>query len=110
MMTVQITCKGCGSGVEVVPDIDANKVQCDVCNHVTDLKFTSDHVHGVLKECPVCTRMDFYKQKDFNRKLGVLLFVVAAILSIWTYGLSLVVLYLLDLLLFRKLALVAVCY
>jgi hypothetical protein len=54
--------------------------------------------------------MDFYKQKDFNRKIGVFLFVVAAILSIWTYGLSLVALYLVDLFLFRKLSLVGVCY
>lgn len=110
MMSVQITCAGCGSSVEIHPDQSAQKVQCEVCQHVTDVKFTSEHEAGILKECPVCTRQDFYKQKDFNRKIGVALFVIAAILSIWTYGLSLVALYLVDLFLFRKLALVAVCY
>jgi hypothetical protein len=110
MMEVQITCKDCGSSIEVLPDQTAQKVQCDVCQHVVDVKFNAEHEHSVLKECPVCDRMDFYKQKDFNRKIGVLLFVVAAILSIWTYGLSLVALYLVDLFLFRKLAMVAICY
>lgn len=110
MMEVQITCPTCGSSIEVLPDHHAAKVECDVCKHVLDVKFTHEHEEGLLKECPVCTRMDFYKQKDFNRAIGVALFVVAAILSIWTYGLSLVALYLVDLFLFRKLSLVAICY
>jgi hypothetical protein len=110
MMEVQITCPTCGSGIEVHPDHSAQKVQCDVCQHVVDVNFTKEQEEGILKECPVCTRQDFYKQKDFNRKIGVVLFVIAAILSIWTYGLSLVALYLVDLFLFRKLAVVAICY
>jgi hypothetical protein len=110
MMSVQITCTNCGSGIEVHPDHNAKKANCDICQHTMDVNFTTEHEQGILKECPVCTRQDFYKQKDFNRKIGVALFVVAAILSIWTYGLSLVALYLVDLFLFRKLALVAICY
>jgi hypothetical protein len=110
MMEVQITCKSCGSSVEVVPDANASKVHCDVCQHVQAVTFTPAHEAGILQECPVCNRQDFYKQKDFNRKIGVMLFVIAAILSIWTYGLSLVALYLVDLFLFGKLAQVAICY
>lgn len=110
MMEVQITCSNCGSSVEVIPDQMANKVSCDVCQHVQEVKFTQDHMNGILKECPVCSRMDFYKQADFNRKIGVTLFVIAAILSIWTYGLSLVVLWLLDMFLLKKLSMVAICY
>ncbi len=110
MMEVQITCPSCGSGIEVHPDHNAHKVQCEICQHVVDVKFTLEQEGGVLKECPVCSRMDFYKQKDFNRIVGVTLFIIAAILSIWTYGLSLVALYLVDLFLFRKLSMVAICY
>ena len=110
MMEIQITCPSCGSSIEVLPDTKAKKVECDVCKHVQDVTFTQDHEQGLLKDCPVCSRMDFYKQKDFNRKIGVFLFVVADILSIWTYGLSLVALYLVDLFLFRKLSLVTICY
>jgi len=110
MMEVQITCTNCGSSIDVEPNHLAHKAVCDVCQHVQDVKFTTELEQGILKECPVCSRQDFYKQKDFNRKIGVALFVIAAILSIWTYGISLVVLYLVDLFLFRKLALVAICY
>jgi hypothetical protein len=110
MMSVQITCPNCTSSVEIHPDHLAHKAECTVCSHSIDVKFTSDHEHGILKECPICSRQDFYKQKDFNRKIGVVLFVIAAILSIWTYGMSLVALYLVDLFLFKKLALVAICY
>lgn len=110
MMEIQITCPNCGSSIEVLPDHHATKVSCDVCQHVQDVQFSNDHERGILKECPVCSRMDFYKQADFNRKIGVALFVIAAILSIWTYGLSLVVLWLVDVLLLKKLNLVAICY
>jgi hypothetical protein len=110
MMSVQITCPSCGSSIEIHPDHNAHKVDCGVCKHVMDVNFKVEHESGVLKECPVCTRQDFYKQKDFNRIIGVILFIIAAILSIWTYGMSLVALYLVDLFLFRKLALVAICY
>lgn len=110
MMEVQITCKNCGSSIEVHPDHHASKVDCGICKHEMPVTFTHDHEAGILKECPVCTRQDFYKQKDFNRKIGVMLFVIAAIASIWTYGLSLVALYIVDLLLFRKLKPVAICY
>ena len=110
MMSVQITCTNCGSSIEVHPDQNAKKADCEVCKHAMDVHFTTEQEAGILKECPVCTRQDFYKQKDFNRKIGVALFIIAAILSIWTYGLSLVALYLVDLFLFKKLALVAICY
>jgi hypothetical protein len=110
MMEIQVTCTACGSGIEVLPDTSAHKIQCEICQNVMEMKFTQEHVDGILKECPCCTRQDFYKQKDFNRKVGVVLFVIAAILSIWTYGMSLVALYLVDLFLFRKLSMVAICY
>ena len=110
MMEIQITCTNCGSSIDVEPNHLAHKAECDVCQHVQDVKFTTELEQGILKECPVCSRQDFYKQKDFNRKIGVALFVIAAILSIWTYGISLIALYLVDLFLFRRLALVAICY
>jgi len=110
MMTVQITCPECGSGINVLPSVEADKVQCDICHRTQSVIFNKSHEEGTLQDCPVCQRKDFYTQKDFNRKIGVSLFVIAAILSIWTYGMSFIVLYLFDLLLFKKLGLVAVCY
>ena len=110
MMQVQITCSQCGSGVTVHPSLTANAAQCDVCKHVTTLKFTEAHVANRLECCPVCERKDFYQQKDFNRVIGAAMFVVAACLVPWTYGLSLLALYLLDVFLFRRLSMIAICY
>ena len=110
MMTITLTCPQCGSAVTVYPSKKAQKAQCDICSHQIPLKFNSHHEEGLVYECPCCERKDFYRQKDFNRKLGVLLFIIAAVFSIWTYGISLIVLWLLDLFLFKKLGNVVVCY
>jgi len=110
MMEITLTCPECGSGVHIVPTIDAKLAKCDICNHDTPVKFDQAHTEGILKTCPCCERKDFYSQKDFNRKIGVILFVIAAIFSIWTYGISFIVLYLFDFLLFKKLGTIAICY
>jgi len=112
---MQITCPHCKSSVELpFTDKDtgtAKSVSCPICLHDISL-FWKDAVgdEGKLISCPCCQRKDFYRQKDFNRKLGVILFIIAAILSIWTYGMSLVVLYLVDLFLFSRLGEIVICY
>lgn len=110
MMTVHITCPECQSAVNIYPDTEASKAQCDICEHVIEVKFNQTSTQSELTQCPCCQRKDFYQQRDFNRKVGVALFVIAAILSIWTYGLSLFALYLVDVFLFKKLQTIAVCY
>ena len=69
-----------------------------------------EHEQGTLTTCPSCRHKNFYTQKDFNRRIGVFLFIVAAVLSIFTYGISLIALWLMDFFLFKKLGTVAVCY
>lgn len=110
MMTVTFTCEECGSAIDVYPKKDDSHIECRVCQHKQEAKFNEDHEKGVVKDCPCCERKDFYSQKDFNRKIGVILFIIAAILSIWTYGISFIVLYIFDLLLFRKLNQIVICY
>jgi len=119
MMTVLFTCKSCGSGIHVYPNTDSQKIVCDVCKHEEDVFFTEEHTKSVLNDCPCCKRKDFYSQKDFNRKIGVVLFVITAIISTilfmmgfgpqW-YLSTFIILYALDFFLFRKLSLIAICY
>ena len=109
-MYMTFTCSECGSAVDVYPDQSADKVQCGVCQHEMKANFNEDHEKGIVKECPCCGRKDFYKQKDFNRKIGVILFVIAAILTPWTYGISFIVLYAFDFFLFKKLGEIVICY
>ncbi|MDH4467410.1 MAG: hypothetical protein QE271_05075 [Bacteriovoracaceae bacterium] len=112
-ISVQITCPSCQSGVEFYPAAEKTHVDCSICRHVIPLEMHNSFQYGAkieLQSCPCCQRKDFYRQKDFNRKIGVILFVIAAILSIWTYGMSLVALYLLDLFLFSRLGEIVICY
>lgn len=111
MITIQATCPSCKSSIEFYPSASVSEVSCSVCEHILPLYINDDHLKSLVKICPVCERKDFYQQKDFNRKIGVILFVIAAIIDIfWTYGLSLAVLYFIDLFLFKKLASIVVCY
>ena len=119
MMTVHFTCKKCTSGIHVYPALEANKIQCEVCQHEENVHFDQNHVDGILKDCPECGRHDFYAQKDFNRKLGVIFFVMAALIStvmLWKgmgpewYLSTFIVLYAVDFFLFRRLNQIAICY
>jgi uncharacterized C2H2 Zn-finger protein len=97
MMEVTLTCPGCGSAIHLTPNEALKNAQCRICQENVVVKFGKMEK---LEECPRCHRMDFYSQKDFNRKLGVILFIIAAILSICTYGISFIVLYIFDFILF----------
>ena len=110
MMEVTLTCIECGSGINIHPDKNASEAICPICQKSNPVKFNEQMENGHLEDCPSCQRKDFYKQKDFNRKIGVILFIIAAILSIFTYGISFIVLYLFDLILHKKLGDVAACY
>lgn len=119
MMTAHFTCKNCGSGIHVYPSVEAHIVVCEVCQQEQAVYFNQSHVDGILQDCPGCQRKDFYSQKDFNRKLGVIFFVLAAIIStimLWVglgpewYLSTFIVLYAVDFLLFRRLNQIAICY
>lgn len=109
-LTTHLTCSSCGSAINLAPSLEAHEAECDICHHRMKVTFNQNHMKSILDECPHCQRRDFYTQKDFNRKIGVILFVLAAILSIWTYGISFIVLYAFDFFLFRRLGNIAICY
>ena len=60
--------------------------------------------------CLLCGCRHLYAQKDFNRALGCVLVAIGALLVPWTYGLSLVVLAVVDLVLYYRLSESVVCY
>jgi hypothetical protein len=109
-LMIQITCSECGSGIKVLPTQNAAKAQCQICKTENEVIFKKEHFSDELKECVTCERKDFYQQKDFNRKIGVILFVIAAVLSIFTYGVSFIVLYVFDFILHKKLGNIVICY
>jgi hypothetical protein len=66
--------------------------------------------HQQLRQCAVCSSTRLYRQRDFNRFLGLFLVGVGAILVPFTYGISLPVVFLIDLILYRCVGELAVCY
>ncbi len=65
---------------------------------------------GHLGGCPVCGCRDLYRQRDFNRRLGLAVIIVGAALAPWTKFLSLVAAAGLDWFLYRWVGEVVVCY
>ena len=60
--------------------------------------------------CPECGCNLLYKKKDFNQALGCIVILIGAIFVPITYGLSLVVVFLFDLLLYRRVKDSIECY
>ena len=119
MMEVTFTCDECGSAISVYPTKDVSVAKCKICEHEKSVTFTENHLKNVLKECPSCERKDFYQQKDFNRKIGVIIYVIAASVSTYIFMMTeypmyaavpFIVTYCFDFFLFQKLSPIAICY
>ena len=63
-----------------------------------------------LQFCAVCSYERLFTQKDFDRRLGLAVVAVGAVLSPWTYGLSLLGCMLLDYGLYYIVPEITVCY
>lgn len=107
MTEIDTICPYCGVRVEVK---DGSCPRCEKFPAI--LKFETDEFksEGLLNQCPVCGAKPLYRQKDFNRRLGVLLLVVGVFFSYMTYGLSLVILALFDVILYRSVKEIGTCY
>lgn len=110
MMEITFTCDECGSGINVYPSETAKTAECPICHHQHQVNFSENVLKGELDCCPKCDRKDFYKQKDFNRKIGVIIFLIGAAFVPWTYGISIVVAAFIDMGLYQILPDVASCY
>jgi hypothetical protein len=63
-----------------------------------------------ISYCAICGCRDLYTQKDFNRKLGLAIVALGAVLAPFTKLISLFVCALIDLILYRLLPFITVCY
>jgi hypothetical protein len=60
---------------------------CASCNHPIHLKNLDQTTIDV---CPACNCNKLHQHKDFNKKIGIGLFIVGAIFAPWTYYGSLI--------------------
>jgi len=88
-----------------------DEVACPGCGRRHPLRVDGPMLEsGLLTQCLVCGLDRFYTQKDFNKKLGIGLFAAAALLSVPTWGLSLLGATILDYGLSKTLGDVTICY
>ena len=104
-------CERCGREVVQPLDPDARPAVCPGCGQAAQ-GVTPDATAqgGFLSRCARCGVDRLYVQKDFNKKAGLWVFVVAAVLSVPTWGLSLVAATLIDLVLYYSLGDATLCY
>ena len=105
---VHFACGRCGNGMTLGLD-DTGGVVCARCGERALLAAPAPGP-GPLQRCAACGCDALFVQRDFNRKLGVALVGVAALLALKTHGVSLVVAVLADLVLYRVLPRITVCY
>lgn len=108
-MEIQYRCPSCA-------EVDCASFAGDelVCSKCGDRLPIDDDARpdaqGIIRRCPVCRGDEFYVQRDFNRRVGLALVVLGALLAWPTRGLSLVVVVLLDLALYAVVPEIAICY
>lgn len=83
---------------------------CSQCGETQPAHLDAINDDGRIVACPVCSCADIYRQRDFNRKLGIGIIAVGAVLAPFTKFLSLIVCGAIDFLIFRFVPEVVICY
>lgn len=109
-MSVEFLCPHCRAENRA-DSLPAEKFVCKKCGQALNLALSRDSAEaGVLERCAVCNDDGFYLQKDFNPRLGILIFAIGVIFSYHTKFLSLLIATAIDFVLYYALPTVTVCY
>jgi hypothetical protein len=106
-MTVEFICPRCQVEQKTAWS-PSSSLACEKC-HVTLSHFTFGKT-GVVERCGVCEHDKFYLQKDFNPRLGLLIFALGVIFSYHTKFISLLAATAIDFILYYTIPTVTICY
>ena len=110
-MKIRTQCRGCGFPFRARLETDQSSLPCPNCTEIRQVAQQGwSSGERRVDTCPLCGCAHLYRQRDFNRGLGCLLVAIGAVFVPWTFGLSLVVLSLVDLWLYYRLGEAVVCY
>ena len=118
-MEVTFHCPACRAALPVTADITSTSIVCGGCGRTLDLTFTDCVTNDdEVDRCPLCDGRDFYIRKDFNPQLGLTIVIIGALISAGFYWLEMdLVAYgvlgvaaLIDLVVYRRLGDITVCY
>lgn len=104
-------CDKCKTWNERVLTFPLSPIHCKQCQAETLNKGGSAFTNGTtINQCAACGTEHLFRQRDFNRTLGIALLVLGVALAYWTYGISLLVVTIIDWLLYRMVGEVGCCY
>ncbi|MFQ5707175.1 MAG: hypothetical protein ACE5HO_06970 [bacterium] len=110
-MNVEFVCSNCKKDITVPYAKPEETIHCPHCDHEVPLQWSKSMQQGhKVDRCAVCGKIRFYVQKDFNPRLGILIFAIGVIFSYHTYGLTLAIATLIDFILYKVLKTVTICY
>ena len=103
--TISWDCPSCQKPAVVEPRTGAL-----ICPHCQEDCGRVDDAEHFPESCPRCSCTQFYLVKDFNQAYGCVMMLIAIVLVPKTYGLSLPAMWLLDVMLFRRVPSAGICY
>ena len=118
-MKVTARCPGCDASLPFDAASPPSRIRCGRCSRELALTVSEAvRTDAAVDRCPVCEGGDFYVRKDFDPKLGLTFVIVGAAISAVFYFFEMdLVAYsilagavLVDLLIYRRLKEIAVCY
>ena len=74
------------------------------------IKLQASSQHEKISVCSSCDSRDLYLQKDFPRKIAIPIVILGMIAVPFSYGISLIVVAVIDWLIFRRTQWMLVCY
>jgi hypothetical protein len=110
-MQLRFHCKNCDLPMRISRWETLEGFHCPQCEKPIETYVRDENkTHLSLDHCLICDSDKLFIQKAFNRNLGLGIVGVGILLSFWTYGISLLVVALIDFILYRSLKPMAVCY
>ena len=109
-MEVEFQCTGCRKANDFELANEHARIICTSCSAKFESVQELVDPESRLQKCGICGCRDLYIQKDFNRKVGVAIVAIGAILAPFTKMISLFVCALIDLILYKALPLITICY
>jgi len=109
-MNVEFLCPHCRAENRAA-DLPREDFVCKKCGQKVRLPMSAEsRDSGLIERCAVCGKNGFYLQKDFNPRLGILIFAIGVLFSYHTKFLSLFIATAIDFILYYVLPTVTVCY
>jgi len=109
--TVSFRCEGCRRPVVGKPSREADaRVACARCSREETLHSAAITEEGGVRECLRCGCPDLYRHRDFDKRIGLAVVAVAAVLAPFTYYLSLLAAAAIDAALYLRLPDLYGCY